>query len=525
MQIPFLKNQMKKLYTFKNTINAVGEPYTRDRYETLDYILVPERWKNSIKNVEADKDTPIYSDHIALIATIQIKLKANITANSELRNKYEICDEMTRYEFNKKIKSIYEAGDWKTNLNKEVEENLPKIIAKENKTGISEELEDLIKDRMQAVKELKIEEAKNLNQEIENQRRREKKIKTLESVDKDLDLRDRYLGLRRLKGEYKPMPYCLKKEEGGEKRSVKKAEKAEFCANGLQEKFWKKDENEDRPERRPKIIVENKNYNDGEITLEEVRRILKKIKRRKAPGPDEIPMEAFKEMDDENLEKIVKMLNEWWSEEDVPEETLQARVVLIFKKGDTGNLANYRPISLTNSIYKILASIIQRRVAEKLDENLQKTQYGFRKNKSTSQAIHIIRRVIEAGERHSQQLHVILLDWEKAFDKVKQDQLFEAIERMGVSEKLITMIKQLYKNPVFNVEMEGHTSNWYKQETGIRQGCPLSPYLFLIVMTAMFHDIHISSEFQQNLENDRVLGALFDEILYADDTIIYSKKQ
>ena len=85
---------------------------------------------------------------------------------------------MTRYEFNKKIKEIYEAGDWKVNLNKEVEENLVQIVAKENRTGISEELEDLIKDRMQAVKELKIEEAKSLNQEIENQRRREKNIKS-----------------------------------------------------------------------------------------------------------------------------------------------------------------------------------------------------------------------------------------------------------------------------------------------------------------------------------------------------------
>ena len=102
MQILFFEKPDEKLYTFKNTINTVGEPYTRDRYETLDYILVPERWKNSIKNVEADKDTPIYSDHIALIATTQIKLKANITANSKLRNKYELCDEMTRYEFNKK---------------------------------------------------------------------------------------------------------------------------------------------------------------------------------------------------------------------------------------------------------------------------------------------------------------------------------------------------------------------------------------------------------------------------------------
>ena len=92
-------------------------------------------------------------------------------------------------------------------------------------------------------------------------------------------------------------------------------------------------------------------------------------------------MEAFKEMDDESLQKIIDLLNEWLENEDIPEKTLEARVVLILKKGDTSDLSNYRPIALLNSIYKIIASIIQKRLSETLDPKLQKTQYGFRKKK------------------------------------------------------------------------------------------------------------------------------------------------
>ena len=73
------------------------------------------------------------------------------------------------------------------------------------------------------------------------------------------------------------------------------------------------------------------------------------------------------------------------------------------------------------------------------------------------------------------------------------------------------------------MEIEGDSSKWLKQETGIRQGCPLSPYLFIIVMTVMFEDIKEDSNLAANLIKNRVPGADFDEVMYADDTICISQ--
>ena len=115
---------------------------------------------------------------------------------------------------------------------------------------------------------------------------------------------------------------------------------------------------------------------------------------------------------------------------------------------------------------------------------------------------------------------MVLFDWEKAFDKIDRGSIFESMERLNIDPKIINIVKMLYQKTEFMVEMDGYQSEWKTQETGIRQGCPLSPYLFLVVMTVMSHDIH--QELDGDLITHRIPGAEFDEVMYADDTICIS---
>ena len=84
---------------------------------------------------------------------------------------------------------------------------------------------------------------------------------------------------------------------------------------------------------------------------------------------------------------------------------------------------------------------------------------------------------------------MIFLDWEKAFDKVFQDELINAVRRMNIPEKVLNILKTFYENPRFRIKDRQGKSSWRKQRTGIRQGCPLSPYLFVIFMTVLFSDV------------------------------------
>ena len=126
-----------------------------------------------------------------------------------------------------------------------------------------------------------------------------------------------------------------------------------------------------------------------------------------------------------------------------------------YKKGDKNNLSNYRPISLLNTNYKIFTAIIQKRLADGLDKHLQSTQYGFRRKMGTAQALHYVRRTVERGERTRNKTLFVLLDWEKAFNKVLHDKIPETLKRMNVPDKIANVITELYRTPTFKVEMEG----------------------------------------------------------------------
>ena len=90
------------------------------------------------------------------------------------------------------------------------------------------------------------------------------------------------------------------------------------------------------------------------------------------------------------------------------------------------------------------------------------------------------------------------------------------MERMSTPAKIIKITRALCTNITFCVEMNGSSSSWTKQETGVSQDCPLSPYLFLIVMTAMFQDIH--KDDGVGTLRQRLDGTDSDEVVYADDT-------
>ena len=123
-------------------------------------------------------------------------------------------------------------------------------------------------------------------------------------------------------------------------------ETAEEAAEYLAEKQWGNDNTKTKTnweEITQRKILKPLDCRTTPITVKEVKRIMKMAKTGKAPGPNQIPSEAWKWLGTSNIKYIVTLFNGWFDGEKLPDEALQATVVQIFKKGDSTNHANYRP--------------------------------------------------------------------------------------------------------------------------------------------------------------------------------------
>ena len=137
-------------------------------------------------------------------------------------------------------------------------------------------------------------------------------------------------------------------------------------------------------------------------------------------------------------------------------------------KGKDTDPANYRPISLLNSIYKIFAAMLQSKLAAVHENNLRSTQYGFRSQRGTQQPLFILRRSMEWAEMTNNPLYYLFLDWKQAFDSLDHNAMLVALQRFGLSRKSLAVESSIYKDPSFITKgLDDHTATG-KVGSGIR---------------------------------------------------------
>jgi ribonuclease HI/exonuclease III len=329
-----------------------------------------------------------------------------------------------------------------------------------------------------------------------------------------------------------------------ETRSAQMAELAKHHHNKLQTTDLDPDESPQSRENAidevsslqlPKLPNSHKNNLAKKITLGEIETALAATANRKAAGLDGITYEIYKKlgMRHSNLIKegrvgfdVPEMMALVFN--DIAEEGLCEKSKLnegwmcpIYKKNDKMDIANYRPITVLNTDYKLMAKVLQAKLATAAPVLIHQNQAGFMKGRSIFDHIKTIQAVTEYAETMDDSEWnglIVALDQEKAYDKIRHDYLWEILKTMNLPNRFINTIRELYKGAKTQVMINGFLSETYDVTRGVRQGDPLSCLLFNLAIEPLA--IMIRNSQLEGLKIPRLQEKL-KALLFADDTTVF----
>ena len=240
------------------------------------------------------------------------------------------------------------------------------------------------------------------------------------------------------------------------------------------------------------------------------------MKRHKAQGVDGITSDIIKLGGPMVLTYLTNIFNNILRTKQIPDSWHEAKIVILFKKGDPKDIKNYRPISLLSHSYKIFTRLLQARIERTLDENQPREQAGFRKGYSTTDHLQALNQIIEKSNEYNLPLCIGFIDYEKAFDTVEHFAIFEALRKTNVNETYINILQNIYNQATARVHLDKLVSTEFQIHRGVRQGDPLSPKLFTAVMEEVFKKAEISGGVNVDGEN-------LSNLRFADDVALLNE--
>jgi len=265
------------------------------------------------------------------------------------------------------------------------------------------------------------------------------------------------------------------------------------------------------------ISVENKENLEKELTLNDLKLALKHSQNNKTAGFDGLPYEVYKTFP--QLLPILLRVAHYSTQVGHMSPSQQiALLVLLHKKGDKANLDNWRPISLLCTDIKIISKALAFKIRAALPDIIHEDQTAGVPRRAITDNLWLARDIFNYAVEQRVPGYLISLDQSKAFDRVNHNFLNKILKKFGFGPKFQNWVKTLYSGSKSYIQNNGHLSLPATIKRGVRQGCPMSAYLYTLVIETLAQSIRKDPQIKgypiPNLQTVKTS-------LYADDAHIY----
>ncbi|PIK33594.1 pol-like protein [Apostichopus japonicus] len=237
----------------------------------------------------------------------------------------------------------------------------------------------------------------------------------------------------------------------------------------------------------------------------------------KSPGLDGLTAEFYKVFWRDFIDIFTRLIETSFHDNELCESMKISILTLIPKKGDLRSLNNWRPISLLNVDYKMIAKALAKRITSISKNIISEDQTCCIPGRDISENVLTMQNVIEYVNSYNKPGFILKIDQYKAFDRVDHNYLFEVAEKLGFGPKLLKWIKLFYTNIEGRIKHNGYISDPFPVKRGVRQGCPLSAMLYVLCAEPFLEAI-INCPYIHGIKFCEVEAKIFQ---HADDTTFF----
>jgi exonuclease III len=264
---------------------------------------------------------------------------------------------------------------------------------------------------------------------------------------------------------------------------------------------------------------EDRDKLDTPLTLAELRQAVNGMAKEKSPGPDGLTSEFYQHFFPILGQLLLRVYENSFANNRLP-PSLNTSYITLIPKGDADKtqMKNYRPISLLNTDYKVLTKSLTNRLKRYMATLVHEDQQASVPDRNIQKHTHFIRDIISYTHERNSYSSILSLDQEKAFDRVSHSYLIKTLSVNNLGKYFIDWIKIIYSNPDSKILLNHTLTESFKLTRSVRQGCPLSPLLYVLVLEPLLEKIRqdkdIKGTFIPNNKEQKLLA-------YADDTAFF----